>query len=313
MHRLLIIAVSILIGLSGASAADGQPDSCAAIVDDAQRLRCYDEATGSPAAAAAAGFWRRRIDKDAARETFTLTALEPNYFAYSYLSSPNQQPYDFLGEDEDLDKSEIKFQLSFRSKLADDLFDRQADLWFGYTQVSYWQLFNGDISAPFRETNYAPEIFVSFLTDYRLFGLDGSVVNLGIVHESNGRAEPLSRSWNRIYAEFILEQGDFALSFKPWVRIEESADEDDNPEITDYMGNYEIQALYRRDEQLFSVMLRNLFDDEHRYNSELQWSFPIKNRLRGLLQWYNGYGENMIDHDHNNHRVVVGILMTDWL
>jgi len=48
-------------------------------------------------------------------------------------------------------------------------------------------------------------------------------------------------------------------------------------------------------------------------NSELQWSFPIKRRLRGLVQWYNGYGENLIDHDHKNNRIAIGILMTDWL
>jgi hypothetical protein len=60
-------------------------------------------------------------------------------------------------------------------------------------------------------------------------------------------------------------------------------------------------------------LLRNLFDSEDRYNSELQWSFPIKRRLRGLVQYYNGYGENMIDHDHKNQRIAFGILMTDWL
>ena len=189
-----------------------------------------------------------------------------------------------LDEEDDLDNSEIKFQPSFQTKLADNLLGQQADLWFSYTQVAYWQLFNGDVSAPFRETNYEPEIYAAFLTDYQLFGLTGRVVNLGITHQSNGRAEPLSRSWNRIYAEFVFVRDDFSLSFKPWYRIEESSDEDDNPDIEDYLGNYEIRVYQKWNGHLFSAMLRNVFDSEHRYNSELQWSFPIKRRLRGLVQ-----------------------------
>jgi hypothetical protein len=56
--------------------------------------------------------------------------------------------------------------------MADDLFGGNGDLWFGYTQVSWWQLFNGAISAPFRETNYEPEAHLSFLTGYDLAGLN---------------------------------------------------------------------------------------------------------------------------------------------
>lgn len=289
-------------------------------MDDAKRLRCYDQRSRQLAGdsdvsetTVTRGIWEERILKDADRETFTLTARKPNYIAYSYLSSPNQAPYEFLGEDDELDNSEIKFQLSFQTKLADDMLDGKADLWFSYTQVAYWQLFNGDISAPFRETNYEPEIYAAFLTDYDILGLNGRKINLGITHQSNGRAEPLSRSWNRIYAEFFFIRNDFVISFKPWYRIKESSDEDDNPDIKDYMGNYEIRAAQRWNGHLFSAMVRNLFDSEHRYNSELQWSFPITQRLRGLVQWYNGYGENMIDHDHKNHRIAIGILMTDWL
>jgi phospholipase A1 len=312
MYRPFVAAVLILIGISGAPAADENSDSCVTIVNDAKRLRCFDAANGVPDGASAAGIWRRRIEQDATRDSFTLTELKPNYFTYSYQSNPNQAPYEFLAEDERLDHSEIKFQLSFRSKLADDLFDRPADLWFGYTQVSYWQAFNKDISSPFRETNYEPEMFVSFLSDYEFFGLNGGVFKLGFAHQSNGRSDPQSRSWNRVYAEIFLEQDDFAFSFKPWARVGGRSD-DDNPDITDYLGNYEINAYYNWDGHLFSAMLRNVFDSEHRYNSELQWSFPIKRRLRGLVQWYNGYGENLIDYDHSNHRFAIGILLTDWL
>ncbi len=315
------IAIVLTVNLPPAfAAAPTSTDSCIDIPDDAKRLLCFDELSRTInndsdkyEAALVPSIWNKRIEDDAARETFTLTARKPNYFSYSYNSDPNEDPYEFTGDAGEIDDNEIKFQLSVQTKLADDMFDQQADLWFSYTQVAYWQLFNGDISAPFRETNYEPEVYASFLTNYDLLGLTGRTVNIGIVHQSNGRSEPLSRSWNRIYAEFIFNRGDFALSFKPWYRIEESSNDDDNPDIEDFMGNYEIRVGQQWNGHLFSAMLRNIFDSEDRYNSELQWSFPIKNRLRGLVQWYNGYGENMIDHDHKNNRIAIGILMTDWL
>ena len=317
MYRLFLASVLLLSSVALAL-AETPTNRCLEIRDNARRLSCYDEAAraaGMPAATPAVpvGIWGERALQGADRETFTLTARKPNYFLYSYITNPNQAPYAFLGQDQQLDKSEIKFQLNFQSKLADNMLGQNGDLWFGYTQVSYWQLFNSDISAPFRETNYEPEVYASFLTDYPVLGLTGRVINFGVVHQSNGRAEPLSRSWNRVYAEFFFDRGDFLISFKPWVRIKESAANDDNPNITDYLGNYEVRALYRWRGQLFSAMLRNVFDSAHRYNSELQWSFPISRRLRGLVQWYNGYGENLIDYNHNNHRIGIGVLMTDWL
>jgi phospholipase A1 len=257
--------------------------------------------------------WDRRIDEDARRETFTLTSRKPNYILVTSMSTPNQAPYEFTGSAERLDSEEVKFQLALQTKLADDLFGRNADLWFGYTQVSFWQLFNPEISAPFRETNYEPEGYVSVLTGYDLLGLKLRAVNLGFVHQSNGRAEPLSRSWNRVFADLQLTRGDFAMSFKPWVRIKEDAADDNNPDIENYLGRYELRLFYSWRGQVFSAMLRNVLDSEHRLNAELAWSFPIVRRLRGLVQWYNGYGENLIDYNFNTHRIGVGVMLTDWL
>jgi phospholipase A1 len=313
-------AITLLIALLSFVFPVGAADSCLEITNDAKRLHCYDElaspATGdseSRESPLSIGFLARRIEADADRETFTLTARRPNYIMHTYVDDPNQDPYEFTSDEDEIESNEIKFQLSFQTKLADDMFDKQADLWFSYTQVAFWQLYNSDISAPFRETNYEPEVYAAFLTDYNLFGLAGRSINFGINHQSNGRSDPLSRSWNRIFAEFIFVRDDFGLSFKPWHRIEESSSDDDNPDIEDYLGNYEIRAFQRWNDQLFAVMVRNIFDSDNHYNAELQWSFPIKRRLRGLVQWYNGYGENLVDHDHKNNRIGIGILMTDWL
>jgi phospholipase A1 len=295
-------------------------DSCLDISNNEERLSCYDELANPIATEATAdertvpaSFLGRRIELDAERKTFTLTARRPNYIIHTYSEDPNQEPYEFTGDSDRLDNSEVKFQLSFQTKVADDMFGKQADLWFSYTQVAFWQLYSDDISSPFRETNYEPEVYAAFLTNYDFLGLTGRSINFGLNHQSNGRGDPLSRSWNRVFAEFVFVRDDFGLSFKPWYRIEESSSDDDNPDIEDYLGNYEFRAFQRWGDHLFSVMLRNVFDDDNHYNSELQWSFPIKRRLRGLVQWYNGYGENLIDHDHKSNRIGVGILMTDWL
>jgi phospholipase A1 len=87
-------------------------------------------------------------------------------------------------------------------------------LYFAYTNRSFWQLYNEN-SAPFRETNHEPEIFLLMPTDWELFGFKNSFINLGFVHQSNGRGGTLSRSWNRIYASFLFEKDDFLLVFKP--------------------------------------------------------------------------------------------------
>jgi phospholipase A1 len=267
----------------------------------------------APVARAQSSIWDQRIEDDARRETFTLTARKPNYILVTSMSTPNQAPYEFIGSADRLDTEEVKFQLSFQTKLGDDLAGGNGDLWFSYTQVAFWQLFNSEISAPFRETNYEPEAYVSFLTSTELFGLKLRAVNAGLVHQSNGRAEPLSRSWNRVFADFQLVRGDFGMSFKPWVRISEDPAEDNNPDIENYLGRYELRLLYHWRGHVFGGMLRNVFDSEHRVNAELTWSFPIVRRLRGMVQWYNGYGENLIDYNFNTHRIGVGVLLTDWL
>jgi phospholipase A1 len=266
-----------------------------------------------PAAAQDLGQWEQRIEDDARRESFTLTARQPNYVLVTHMSAPNPVPYEFIGSRDRLDHNEVKFQISLQTKVADDLFGTSGDLWLSYTQVAWWQIFNGAISNPFRETNYLPEARISFLTNVSVSGLRLREISGGILHQSNGRAEPLSRSWNRAFAEFQFARGEFGLSFKPWVRFKEDPQDDENPDITQYMGRYEITALYHWRGQTFSLMGRNLLDKEHRYNAELNWSFPIRHKLRGLVQWYKGYGESLIDYNYNMNRIGIGLMISDWM
>ena len=106
-----------------------------------------------------------------------------------------------------LDRTEVKIQLSFKTKVIQDLLATDGDLWFGYTQVSYWQVGNSRYSSPFRETNYEPETMFVYPLQASVGSLNLRFAAIGLNHQSNGRAEPLSRSWNRLIGELAAEVG----------------------------------------------------------------------------------------------------------
>jgi phospholipase A1/A2 len=209
------------------------------------------------------------------------------------------------------DQTEGKFQLSFKFKLAD--FDESigASLWAGYTQQSHWQVYNPEASRPFRETNYEPEVMLSFHPDRRILGFDWRLLNVGIVHQSNGRTESLSRSWNRVYGQVGIERGSFALLARGWLRIKESSGEDDNPDIEDYLGHGDLVASYAMGEHQLSMLGRYAFETGHGA-VEATWSFPLARRVRGYVQVFSGYGESLVDYNWKQNTVGVGISLADW-
>lgn len=275
-------------------------------------------ATGKNAKSSAVVSERIKQDKEHVLQPFTLMAHKPNYILLgahnfhgyesdAYQSASNNRSL----EAED---TEAQFQLSVKFPLAVNLFDR-VDIYTAYTNRSFWQVYN-DLSAPFRETNHEPEAWLQFNPQWELWGFKNTANMLGIVHQSNGRGEPLSRSWNRVYANFIVEKGNFALSFKPWYRLPEDDEEDDNPDITDYLGNAEIRGAYKMKEHVVSVMSRNSFESGFEKGAlELSWSFPLFGYpyLKGYVQYFTGYGESLIDYDNYVNRVGVGFIVTDWL
>ncbi|NIW14677.1 MAG: hypothetical protein GWN31_12285, partial [Candidatus Thorarchaeota archaeon] len=145
---------------------------------------------------------REREEKRAGTGLFSLSTHRQNYFLpLAYNSNSNRDTYDSAGESKP-SNFEVKFQFSFKVQLWEKVFWGHGDLFFGYTQLSFWQLYDKDMSSPFRETNYEPEIFFKFDTDFNVLGLRNRLITIGFNHESNGRGGELSRSWNRIFAIF---------------------------------------------------------------------------------------------------------------
>lgn len=272
------------------------------------------------------------LDKRMARERVgennrnVITPHQRNYILpVSYISTPNTRPFDGLAgiseDGEPLDHVEVKYQLSLKVPLYTGFSDKDQGIFMGFTLQSFWQFYNKDISSPFRETNYEPELFwINFLDDENVLWGDEMAFVLGLSHQSNGRSQPNSRSWNRVYAEFIWENRGFVFSFKPWYRLPEDrkdnileAKGDDNPDIHKYMGYFEFTGAYRLEEHELSFMFRNNLSSDNRGALQLDWSFPAWGKLRGYVQYFNGYGESMIDYNAHIERFGVGILLTDLL
>lgn len=263
---------------------------------------------------------RWELDGDDKRGTFVPLPYKPTYILPAFYASPvNDNPSSPTrgGSSASVpyEQTEVKFQLSFKTKLWQNLTADNGDIWFGYTQQSNWQLYNRDQSAPFRETNYEPEAYASFRMPAS-FG-PWKMLNGGIVHQSNGRADPLSRSWNRLFLLFGLESGPYSLLIKPWYRIEEDAGKDDNPDIEDYMGRGEALGIYRSPRgHVFSLQLRHSLrgGDRSRGSAKLDWAFPLTENggLKGHLQLFSGYGQSMIDYNLYMNAIGIGLSLTEW-
>lgn len=237
---------------------------------------------------------------------------------YTYSFRQNQKPYspalDEANYKYDVDNEEAKFQLSFKIPLLTGIFDDRTTLWFGYTQLSFWQFYNTKDSAPFRETDYEPEIFLSYDAGLDIGPGRLDTVSIGLTHQSNGRAEPLSRSWNRITSSLIYGVDNWLFIVRPWYRIPEGSN-DDNPDIEKYTGYGDYIAVYKLNEDhSTSLKLRNNFrGSDNKTSFEIGYSFPLGSALKGYVQYYNGYGESLVDYNHRINRIGIGIMLHDWL
>lgn len=209
-------------------------------------------------------------------------------------------------------ESEVVFQISFKAKMFN------TPLYFGYTQQSYWQAYNSNESAPFRESNYAPEFFWRFAPGE--WWLDKVGLDLGVEHQSNGQSPEFSRSWNRFYAGLFHHDDRQSFYGRVFYRVPEDEKEspddvkgDDNPDITDYLGYGELIWRYCLDKEacynLITTKLRGNLNTG-KGSVEVSWMFPT---LSENTSWYvfvfNGYGESLIDYNDSTTRIGLGVIL----
>jgi len=212
-------------------------------------------------------------------------------------------------------KDEAEFQISFKKLLLKDIFD--FDLYMGYTQRSFWQIYNNDNSRPFRESNYAPELYFEGFRGVYLNPFLVKNVRFGYLHQSNGGDITNSRSWDRLFVSGDVEYGDVRLRPKIWVRIPEKDKSDpldpsgdDNPDIERYLGYGEVSGIYNSGRHFFELTLRdNLEFKENRGSAAFEYYYKTSGGFYLYGQIFSGYGESLIDYDRDITKVGVGVLL----
>ncbi len=269
--------------------------------------------------------WDNSVPKTYA-DRFSVSPHKQNYILlYSHNTAPNTTPYQ-NGAESAVDHDEITFQVSLKFPLGSfRLGAKKTYILAAYTAQSFWQAYNKTLSSPFRETNHEPEVFAVYPLDLDLPAVRRAYLMAGFVHQSNGRSQPLSRSWNRLYVDFVVEGDNFKISLKPWYRIPEedkvylgASEGDDNPDINEYLGYGEFSGAFKLADHTLSFMLRNNLDfHDNKGAIKLGWSFKIPyieaDNLRGYIHYFNGYGESLIDYNAAVERIGVGFMLADWL
>jgi phospholipase A1/A2 len=250
---------------------------------------------------------------------YSFSAHKPFYLLpITYNSTPSKGSLVDLSE---VNYLEVKFQFSFKFNIIKSFLNDYLSLDFAYTNLSFWQLYNSRNSAPFRETNHEPDLFLEYHPNkVSNIKAKNTIYRLGFVHQSNGQNVPESRSWNRIYTQGIFDLKYLITSLKIWHRLSEgkktsplTSAGDDNPDILNYLGNFELQLNQKFASHTLTLLLRNNLKKDNKGSIELSWSFPLNRNYKGYLQFYNGYGESLIDYNVAVERIGVGVLLADWL
>lgn len=298
--------------------ASGEPPSAAKVIGPAVAVAKADAAPTPQAAVAAAEpeqdisrmVQRWELDAPSKRGVFSFRAHRDNYLLLAnYSNSTNDGPFkDVTPAGIDAQRVELSYQLSFKMKMLEQIAGTPFDLWFGYTQQSFWQAYNRSASSPFRETNYQPELMAVAPLDAGIGDFRLRYVNFGLVHQSNGQTSTLSRSWNRLYAEVGAEYGHVGAALRVWKRLDNAKSDNDNIDITDFMGHGDLRVTYRNAGHEYSMTARRNFKTDHG-SLQLGWAFPLRDNLKGYVQGFTGYGQSLIDYNYSQMSIGAGFLV----
>ena len=202
--------------------------------------------------------------------------------------------------------SDVKFQLSISQRLTKSKLPFDTYLFITYTQKAFWNVFQE--SLPMYDLNFNPGIGLSHLVIHRnrLIGQ----VSLLIEHESNGKDSTASRSWNKVtFAVAITLSPNWEAQFKTWIPI---VDGENNKDLLKYNGIFQVAANYRTDNRRFNcgvILTKRKTWTSFNTQVELSYKFNNNENQYFFLQYYNGYGENLLEYNKFKSMIRIGFVI----
>lgn len=203
------------------------------------------------------------------------------------------------------DNSDVKFQVSIRHILTNSILPFKTYLFLTYTQLAYWDVFKE--SFPFRDLNFNPSVGIGRHLVHKNRYIGGLMLQLE--HESNGKDEENSRSWNKIsFSTNLLISRSWGLQAKVWIPI---VDGENNRDLVKYKGWHFIASTYRYRDFFFGGVLTKRGGVNLNYNFMLTMAYrPLKTSNQYLfVEYYNGYGENLLEYKEHRHRLRAGFII----
>ena len=212
-----------------------------------------------------------------------------------------------LGGKPDGYNSDVKFQISFQQRLTKSVLPFHTYLYLFYSQKAIWHVFRN--SLPFHDLNFNPGIGLSkhIVLKNRLVGK----LTVMLEHESNGRDGISSRSWNKISIAGEAYISPYLMAHaKYWIPI---VDGQYNKDILRYSGISQagFQSMSNDDKWVLDVTLVKRKGWNFNFNTIIQLGYRINHNSNQfiMLQYYNGYGETMLDYNQYHSRIRFGLLI----
>lgn len=202
----------------------------------------------------------------------------------------------------------VKFQISIAQKLTKSTLPWNTYLYLFYTQKVFWNVLEN--SLPMTDLNFNPGIGIC----KPLFSQDRFIGKLTfqIEHESNGRDSIWSRSWNKVsFGANIIIDDNLMVHGKFWIPI---VDGKYNRDLLKYAGIYQVGTSVLSNNRRWSgsvVLVKRKSWNPFNLNTIFELAFRLSPKQNQYLfmQYYNGYGEGLLDYKQYHSQLRVGIVI----
>ena len=211
-----------------------------------------------------------------------------------------------LGQKIQSDNTNVKFQLSISHRLTKSILPFDTYLFLHFSQKTIWNVM--EKSLPMRDMNFNPGVGLGRLIIHKNRYIGKTLIMLE--HESNGKDSIMSRSWNKVsFGINLMLSDNVDIQTKLWIPI---VDGENNRNIVRYNGIGHFGINYHTDnKRIHAGLLTTWRSKSFSFNTQWELSFKLNDKVNQYLfiQYYNGYGENMLDYNQYKSVIRLGFVI----